>query len=67
MTIREDLITLAGNTSDWTKAKSVEVTISDDGTKIWVDVDGRNCFRAYNVERIVVYDGRGSDHGDSSA
>jgi len=44
--------------TDFTKADLVEVRISPDGTKIWLDVDGINRFRVYNTKRVIVHDDR---------
>ncbi len=44
--------------TDLIKADLVEVRISPDGTKVWVDVDGINRFRVYNSKRVIVHDDR---------
>ena len=44
--------------NDLNEADLVEVRISPDGTKVWIDVDGINRFRVYNAKRVVVHDDR---------
>lgn len=44
--------------TDFKHAKTVEITISHDGKKVWVDVDGMNRFRVYNAQLIVITDRR---------
>jgi hypothetical protein len=49
---------------DLTKAEVVEITISDDGTKIWVDIDGPNRVRVYRIKQLVLRDRRNGGKDD---
>lgn len=45
-------------TSDFYSADIVEIMIDADETKVWVDVNGRNVFRAYRIKRLALNDHR---------
>lgn len=45
-------------TLDIRNADNIEVVISSDGHKLWINVEGMCLFRAYNVSNIVVEDYR---------
>jgi hypothetical protein len=49
---------------DLTQAETVEITISECGTKIWVDIDGRNQVRVYRIKQLVLRDRRNGGKDD---
>jgi hypothetical protein len=49
---------------DLTQAAVVEITISNDGTKIWVDIDGPNRVRVYGIKQLVLRDFRDGGNDD---
>jgi hypothetical protein len=49
---------------DLTQAEVVEITVSNDGTKIWVDIDGPNRVRVYRIKQLVLRDFRDGGKDD---
>lgn len=46
------------NAIDLTRADSLEITISEDGTRIWIEIDGSNRVRIYNINQLKITDRR---------
>lgn len=43
---------------DLTHAETVQITISADGTRIWIDSENGNLCRIYNIKQLEVEDRR---------
>ena len=44
--------------TDLNAAETVEIRISNDGRKLWIDTENGNVCRIYNIKQLIVTDAR---------
>lgn len=51
---------------DLPRATTVEVKISHDGRRLWIDTNKGNVLRIYNIDKLILHDERKNGHEKDS-